>query len=231
METAQMGNSEFDDVAAHLLEPEESLDSEQTGIDLDEGYSPPESPRELGDWGLTAREARTHESLAHRLAREVPDVTDRWDGDGIGDSADSDGEPIDDQVGDSRAGRLVAFGIDPADPTTDYRAHDVGIDGGAASAEEAAMHIIAEDDTIAGQRWRLLQLAISPTPWCRSPKRRARIHAALVMVALPVALRRLQPWKLFSRTAIDERCCRVHRPSGLDSSPVASTEPAALFGS
>ncbi len=52
-----MGNSEFDDVAAHLLEPEESLDSEQTGIDLDEGYSPPESPRELGAWGLTASEA------------------------------------------------------------------------------------------------------------------------------------------------------------------------------
>ena len=132
------------DVAAHLLEPEESLDSEETGIDLDEGYSPPERPRELGAWGLIASEARTHESLARRLAREVPDVTDRWDGDGIGDSADTDGEPIDDQVGDSRAGRLVAFGVDPTDPTTDYRAHDVGIDGGAASAEEAAMHIIAD---------------------------------------------------------------------------------------
>ena len=142
--------------AAHLLEPEESLDSEQTGIDLDEGYSPPESPRELGAWGLIASEARTHESLARRLARLVPDVTDRWDGDGIGDSADSDGEPIDDQVGDSRAGRLVAFGVDPTDPTTDYRAHDVGIDGGAASAEEAAMHIIAEDDIIPSQRWRSL---------------------------------------------------------------------------
>jgi hypothetical protein len=74
------------------------------------------------------------QGLARRLAREAPDVTERWDGDGIGDSADSDGEPIDEQVGDSRAGRLVAFGTDPADPTTDYRAYDVGIDGGAASA-------------------------------------------------------------------------------------------------
>jgi Family of unknown function (DUF5709) len=55
---------------------------------------------------------------------------------GIGDSADSDGEPIDDPVGDSRAGRLVAFGFDPTDPTTDYRAHEVRIDGGAASTEE-----------------------------------------------------------------------------------------------
>jgi hypothetical protein len=30
METALVGISEFDDVQAHLLEPEESLDSEQT---------------------------------------------------------------------------------------------------------------------------------------------------------------------------------------------------------
>lgn len=141
-----MGISEFDDVQAHLLEPEESLDSEETGIDLDEGYSPPESPRELRAWGLTAREARTHESLARRLARELPDVTDQWDGDGIGDSADGDGEPIDRQVGDMRAGRLVAVGVDPADPSSDYRAIDVGIDGGAASAEEAAIHIIVEED-------------------------------------------------------------------------------------
>ena len=106
-------------------------------------------------WGLTAREARTHESLARRLAREVPDVTDQWDGDGIGDSADSDGELIDDQVGDMRAGRLVAFDVDPTDPGTDYLAHDVGIDGGAASAEEAAMHIVVDEDTSAGEGWRL----------------------------------------------------------------------------
>ena len=151
-----MGISEFDDVAAHLLEPEESLDSEQTGVDLDEGYSPPESPRELREWGLTAREAHTGESLARRLARELPDMTDQWDGDGIGDSADTDGEPVDDQVGDMRAGRLVAFDVDPTDPGTDYLAHDVGIDGGAASAEEAAIHIIVEQDTIAGEGWTLL---------------------------------------------------------------------------
>ncbi|MCV7440672.1 hypothetical protein H7K33_00365 [Mycobacterium paraense] len=149
-----MGIYEFDDVQAHLLEPEESLDSEQTGIDLDEGYSPPEHPRELRAWGITTREARTHESLARRLAREVPDVTDQWDGDGIGDSADSDGELIDDQVGAMRAGRLVAFDADATDFSTDYRAHDVGIDGGAASAEEAAMHIV-DEDTGDGEGWRL----------------------------------------------------------------------------
>nr|WP_155770230.1 DUF5709 domain-containing protein [Mycobacterium asiaticum] len=147
--------SEFDDVGAHLLEPEESLDSEQTGVDLDEGYSPPESPQELGAWGLTAREARTHEGLSRRLARELPEVTDRWDWDGIGDSADTDGEPIDGQVGGMRAGRLVAYDIDPTDPGTDYRAYDVGIDGGAASAEEAAIHIIVEEDGLVGDQYGL----------------------------------------------------------------------------
>lgn len=82
-------------------------------------------------------------------------MTDQWDGDGIGDSADSDGEPIDDQVGGMRAGRLVAVDIDPTDPGTDYLAHDIGIDGGAASAEEAAMHVVVDEDTSAGEGWRL----------------------------------------------------------------------------
>lgn len=52
-----MGISKLDDVQAHLLEPEESLDSEQTGIDLDEGYSPPESPRDCGP-GVSLRGKR-----------------------------------------------------------------------------------------------------------------------------------------------------------------------------
>ena len=56
----------------------------------------------------------------------------------------------------------------------------------------------------------------------------ARILAALVMIVLPVALRWLQPWKLFSRTTIDETLPpgaqtawlgqftgrRIHRTSG-----------------
>jgi hypothetical protein len=62
------------------------------------------------------------------------------DGDGIGDCVDTDGEPIDAEVGTRRSGRLVAG-------ESDTIAHDVGVDGGAASAEEAAMHIV-EDDRI-----------------------------------------------------------------------------------
>jgi hypothetical protein len=48
-----MDISGFYDVRARLLEPEESLDFEQTGIDCDEGY-PPELALEFGGWGLSA---------------------------------------------------------------------------------------------------------------------------------------------------------------------------------
>jgi Family of unknown function (DUF5709) len=147
-----MDTSEFDDITAHLLSPEESLDDEESGADPDEGYSPADSPRELRAWGLTMREARTHESLSRRLAGEVHDVSAIGDGDGIGDIADGDGEPVDRQVGNRRSGRLVAYALDADNSSSDYRAHDVGVDGGAASAEEAAMHVIEpsaeyDDDT------------------------------------------------------------------------------------
>jgi nitroreductase len=49
---------------------------------------------------------------------------------------------------DPRAGRLVAEdeGAHPA-AEADLVAQDVGIDGGAASAEEAAVHVVEDDDT------------------------------------------------------------------------------------
>lgn len=128
-----------------LLRPQESLDDEELGDDLDAGYSPFERPLGSTAWGTTEREAATKEDLTHRLAREVSDQTYFADDDGIGDSSDTDGELIDDEVGDSRAGRLVAWGLDASEPGADYWARDVGIDGGAASAEEAAVHIVPED--------------------------------------------------------------------------------------
>lgn len=132
-------------VTESLLTPEESLDDDEVDTDPDEGYSPAERPLGLTAWGITAAEGAAHEDLGHRLARERPDVTDLA-GDDIGDSSDTDGEPIDDQVGDERAGRLVLGDIDSADSGSDYFASDVGIDGAGASAEEAAVHIVPEDD-------------------------------------------------------------------------------------
>jgi hypothetical protein len=50
-------------------------------------------------------------------------------------------------VGDARAGRLVDSGAGGTDDTDDeLYARDEGIDGAASSAEEAAVHIVAERD-------------------------------------------------------------------------------------
>jgi uncharacterized protein DUF5709 len=127
-----------------LLEPDESLEDRGVADVLDEGYSPPERPVAVSDWGVTAREAAGHEPLAGRLAREVPDITVIDDGDGIGDSRDTDGELYDDQVGVDRAGRLIE-GVDEDTPDGYLYARDIGVDGSAASAEEAAVHVIPDD--------------------------------------------------------------------------------------
>jgi hypothetical protein len=136
----------MDEYVPGLLPPEESLDDEELGDDVDgPGYSPPDRPIGSLAWGVTAYEASMHEPLSLRLAHEVPDFGAEEFGDGIGDASDTAGELIDDQVGYTRAGRLVWADQDPGDPSSDYRAEDVGIDGGAASAEEAAIHIIPDD--------------------------------------------------------------------------------------
>ncbi|WP_377273988.1 DUF5709 domain-containing protein [Peterkaempfera sp. SMS 1(5)a] len=128
------------------LEPEDTLVNRGVGQVLDEGYSPPERPLAVNDWGTTAEEQNLGEGLDRRLARELPDLVD-GDGDGLGDAVGTDGELLDDEVGDRRAGRLVALdeGAHP-DTESELFASDVGIDGAAASAEEAAVHIVADGD-------------------------------------------------------------------------------------
>ncbi|MEC4020319.1 DUF5709 domain-containing protein [Streptomyces sp. H27-D2] len=125
-----------------VLEPEDTLDHRGVDSVLDEGYSPPERPMAVEGKGVTAAEQRSGETLDQRLSEELPDVA-APDGDGLGDTPDSDGELIDDEVGDARAGRLVApdEGAHSAEASGSVGS-DVGIDGGAASAEEAAMHVV-----------------------------------------------------------------------------------------
>ena len=125
-----------------------ALGEKQTDEMLDEGYSPPEKPLAVNDHGTTASEQREGETLDERLREEVPDVgeTAEPEGDGIGDSPDPDlaGEPMADELtGERRAGRIVKDGYVWSDEAS---ARDVGIDGGAASAEEAAVHIAQEDE-------------------------------------------------------------------------------------
>lgn len=115
-----------------------TLDGPDQDDIMDTSYSPPEKPRN----------SEEGETLEERLAEEEPEVWDRQDpdDDGIGDTSDTDGEVVDDQVGDVRAGRLVAPDEGAhEDAEKDSVATDVGIDGGAASAEEAAVHVVDED--------------------------------------------------------------------------------------
>jgi hypothetical protein len=137
---------DLDDTAQ--LDQSDTLDDRGVDDLLDEGVSPPERPWAVEDWGLTAREAAGHEDLDHRLARELPDFgVDDDEGDGVGDSSDTDGEAWDDQVGETRAGRLVAPDegwVRDDDP--DAIASDVGINGAGASAEEAAVHVVSDDE-------------------------------------------------------------------------------------
>ena len=126
------------------LSPEESLDEDEFGEDIADGYSPTERPWGVSAWGVTSYEESRHESLGRRLAREQRETADEPEGDGIGDSIGTDGEPIDEEVGDRRAGRLVLGAIDELDPRSDFWATDAGLDGAGASAEEAAIHVVPD---------------------------------------------------------------------------------------
>ncbi|MEI5520382.1 DUF5709 domain-containing protein [Streptomyces brasiliscabiei] len=139
----QPDGSEIQDDAG-LLDAEDTLITDGVADPLDRGWSPPERPWAVEHSGVTAAERLRGETLDQRLAEELPDIA-YPDGDGIGDSPDSDGEPLDNEVGDLRSGRLVAPDEGAhEDEESGLIATDVGIDGAAASAEEAAMHIVDE---------------------------------------------------------------------------------------
>ncbi|WP_055489540.1 DUF5709 domain-containing protein [Streptomyces sp. TP-A0356] len=144
----QPDGSEVQDDAG-LLDAEDTLLSDGVSDPLDRGWSPPERPWAVEHVGVTAEEGHRGETLDQRLAEELPDITVP-DGDDIGDSTDGDGEPLDDEVGDARSGRLVAPNEGAhEDEENGLIATDVGIDGAAASAEEAAVHIV-DEDTLSG---------------------------------------------------------------------------------
>jgi hypothetical protein len=139
--------------ATGVLEAEDTLEGTgaggRPGDALDAGWSPAERPWASTDWGTTEREEAAGESLDGRLARELPEGADD-DGDGLGDASDTDGELRDDEVGGVRAGRLSDDGDgdvdDDSDDEPELYAVDRGIDGGAASAEEAAVHVVGDPD-------------------------------------------------------------------------------------
>ncbi|MEU1181870.1 DUF5709 domain-containing protein [Streptomyces sp. NPDC005820] len=145
------GDDVYQPDASDIQEDSGLLDAEDTLVDdgvsdpLDRGWSPPERPWAVEHDGVTAAERRQGETLDQRLAEELPDLPVP-DGDGLGDCDGTDGELLDNEVGAARSGRLVAPDEGAhEDEESAMVASDVGIDGAAASAEEAAMHIVDED--------------------------------------------------------------------------------------
>lgn len=143
--TAPYGEYSVDD--DNQLQPEDTLIDRGLDDILDEGYSPPERPYGSGAFALS-------ESMDQLLAEEEPDpaarinvVLDEADMQ-LSDDWEREAEfPQRREVGSVRAGRLVAPDLGFAeDGEPDLIAEDVGISGGAASAEEAAIHIIEEED-------------------------------------------------------------------------------------
>jgi Family of unknown function (DUF5709) len=131
---------------------------------LEGGVVPPERWSAGIRYGTTEEEQAEGESLDQLLAEEEPDDAleltedeleddeedeedvEEYDAEDDAGDEDVDGLLLDDGP-DPRAGRLVAEdeGAHP-DEEEDLVATDVGIDGGAATAEEAAMHVVEEDD-------------------------------------------------------------------------------------
>ena len=146
-----------------VLDASDTLDAPPGSDPLDRGVAPPERWTAGIRYGTTESEQERGESLDQWLTQEEPDVDAGLDGEDLDDEQlsrlvrrsagenlaeeDLDGLLLDDGP-DPRAGRLVAEdeGVHPpAEP--DLVAHDTGIDGGAATAEEAAMHVVDDDDT------------------------------------------------------------------------------------
>jgi Family of unknown function (DUF5709) len=141
------------------LEDYEVLDTSDTlagppGDDpLDRGVATPEHWSAAIRSGGTADEQEDGESLDELLAEEEPDVS--VEADGYDELADLDeNEPVDDvrrsltaDGPDRRAGRLVSEDDESTDiDDGEATGRDAGIDSGGATAEEAAVHVLADED-------------------------------------------------------------------------------------
>ena len=132
----------------------DTLDGNLGDDPLDTGIIPPERWSAGMRFGTTDEEEADGESLDQLLAEEEPDILPEEDDESLATiPADSDAgdEDVDglllDDGPDPRAGRLVADdeGAHP-DAEADLVAHDAGVDSGAATAEEAALHVVDDDD-------------------------------------------------------------------------------------
>ncbi|GAS93606.1 uncharacterized protein RMCC_0572 [Mycolicibacterium canariasense] len=129
------------------LQPQDTLVDRGVTDALDEGFSAPERP--VGTAALIPSG-----DMDRLLAQEEPDPAARLNVPldeaelHRSDAAEQEAEfPRHEEVGRARAGRLVAPDLGHGEDTeAQLVATDVGICGGAASAEEAAVHVIENAD-------------------------------------------------------------------------------------
>ena len=153
------GDYSVDDEDQPQGEGDSLVDDRGLAEPLDEGYSPPEKWSAAQGYGNTPLEESQGESLDQRVEQELaePDPYEVADEEAArGDLAamvaedSTEGEAVQADVegpeGD-RAGRLVAQdeGV-RTDTEKDLVAEDVGIDGAAAGAEEAAVHVVDDPE-------------------------------------------------------------------------------------
>jgi hypothetical protein len=120
-----------------VLDASDTLDDDLVGDPLDVGYQTADRYSGVTRFGTTIAEQRAGESLDQLLSEEEPDI-DPY----AGQKPDLDEDELIRRGPDAepRSGRLVAD--DEWSDTDEALAYDVGIDAGAASAEEAAVHIV-----------------------------------------------------------------------------------------
>lgn len=140
--TNDFANEQVPDESEQLdqLQEGDSLVNRGVADVLDEGYTTPEGWSPAQRFGNTAEEMRQGETIEQRIKQEVPEKNPDQQDDGQ--RWNTDGEKR--QVGGERAGRLM--GVQGPGGRQHTLGVDVGYSGGAASAEEAAMHVISDED-------------------------------------------------------------------------------------
>lgn len=143
LETEARGGSAS--IPASQDDQSEALDDDKLG-----GTYPPDQPVGVDEYGITDQEQRIDEPIAERVLREEPEL------DGIPDAeragrlvapdegieADDEAAAVASSVDDLSRGDLSADDIASGDTTTRDTATELATD---LSAEEAAVHVVAED--------------------------------------------------------------------------------------
>lgn len=138
-----------------VLDSTDTLDGAPGDDPLDRGVATPERWSAAMRFGSTGAEQSAGESLDQLISEEEPDVDTADDGSDLGwdeNATDQDIARLQlDQGADARTGLWTAEDVGDYPPDDDLTAHDAGIDGGGATAEEAAIHVINDDDAPSGR--------------------------------------------------------------------------------